>query len=45
MLKDMTDAELERYAKKHVSLDSRDLIRELLNRWLKEKKVVKFEQV
>ena len=45
MLKDMTDAELERYAKKHVSLDSRDLIRELLKRWLKAKKVVKFEQV
>ena len=41
MLKDMTDAELERYAKKHVSLDSRDLIRELLKRWLKAKKVVK----
>ena len=45
MLKDMTDAELERYAKKHVSLDSRDLIRELLKRWLKAKKVVKLEQV
>ena len=45
MLKDMTDAELERYAKKHVSLDSRDLIRELLKRWLKAKKVVKIEQV
>ena len=45
MLKDMTDAELERYAKKHISLDSRDLIRELLKRWLKAKKVVKLEQV
>ena len=45
MLKDMTDAELERYAKKHISLDSRDLIRELLKRWLKAKKVVKIEQV
>ena len=44
MLKDMTDAELERYAKKHVSLDSADLIKELLKRWLKAKKVVKIEK-
>ena len=45
MLKDMTDSQLERYAKKHVSLDSHDLIKELLKRWLKAKKVVKIEQV
>ena len=41
MIERMTDAQLERYAKKHVSLDSPDLIKELLRRWLKAKKVVK----
>ena len=41
MIEKMTDAELERYVKKHVSLDSPDLIKELLKRWLKAKKVVK----